>query len=192
MAYSVCTIPFAKGTVEVSLDDFPYNPREDCTFGTMVCWHRRYNLGDSHSFSDPSEFRAEVSEEDNIILPVFMYDHSGTALSTSPFGCAFDSGQVGFIFVSKEKVRREYGVKRITKKMRELAIAVMKSEVSVYDKYLNGENYVVSFLDDKGSCVDSCGGFIGRDSLEDAVTDHLPIEYRAFKDEIITGLRSAC
>ena len=29
-------------------DDDPFNPREDDNFGKMVCFHRRYHLGDHH------------------------------------------------------------------------------------------------------------------------------------------------
>ncbi len=38
-------------------------------------------------------------------------------MNTTGFSCPWDSGQVGWVFVSKKKVREEYGVKRITESL---------------------------------------------------------------------------
>ena len=46
--------------LKIEYDDMPLNPRTDNdNFGTMVCWHRRYDLGDKHSFSEPKDFLKE-------------------------------------------------------------------------------------------------------------------------------------
>lgn len=46
-----------KHTLFILNDDDPINPREDCDpFGRMICWHRRYRLGDKHSYSEPIDF----------------------------------------------------------------------------------------------------------------------------------------
>jgi hypothetical protein len=38
-------------------DDQPESPREGSdNFGKMICWHRRYNLGDEHDHSEPRDF----------------------------------------------------------------------------------------------------------------------------------------
>jgi len=44
-----------------------------------------------------------------IILPLFLYDHSGITMSTGPFSCPWDSGQVGWIYASKQKFIDETG-----------------------------------------------------------------------------------
>ncbi|MDD3228080.1 MAG: hypothetical protein PHE09_02585 [Oscillospiraceae bacterium] len=42
--------------LQIMLDDEPLNPRTDYDgFGHMVCWHRRYNLGDEHRFEDTND-----------------------------------------------------------------------------------------------------------------------------------------
>ena len=33
----------------IQQDDSPSNPREDDNFGKMICFHRRYNLGNHHN-----------------------------------------------------------------------------------------------------------------------------------------------
>lgn len=44
-----------------------------------------------------------------IILPLYLYDHGGITISTRPFSCPWDSGQVGYIYASKDKFRKETG-----------------------------------------------------------------------------------
>ncbi len=41
-----------------------------------------------------------------VILPVYMYDHSGLALSTYSFSSYWDSGQIGFIFLDEKGMSR--------------------------------------------------------------------------------------
>lgn len=57
----VIIIPFAATikpyTLFVIQDDMADNPREtDENFGTMVCFHSRYDLGDKHGFDTPRDF----------------------------------------------------------------------------------------------------------------------------------------
>lgn len=50
--------------LRVSLDDEAPNPREGyANLGSMVCWHRRYRLGDAHSYEDPGDFLQEFVKE---------------------------------------------------------------------------------------------------------------------------------
>ena len=45
-------------------DTNPQNPRaEQNNFGKMICFHRRYNIGDEHKFNDPDEFLVDLLEE---------------------------------------------------------------------------------------------------------------------------------
>jgi hypothetical protein len=129
----------------MSYQDFD-NPRSWDNLGKMVCFHNRYDLGDEHTY-DHRDYNgweemknAIIKEEDvAVILPLYLYDHSGITMSTSPFSCRWDSGQVGWYFVSKKKVREEYKVKRISKELIEKVTELLESEVKTYDMYLTGE-----------------------------------------------------
>ena len=45
----------------VQPDDILISPREvDEHFGTMVCFHPRYALGDSHNYMDKDDFLREM------------------------------------------------------------------------------------------------------------------------------------
>lgn len=42
--------------LQVFRDEYAENPREWDNLGKMVCWHRRYNLGDKHDYESPQDF----------------------------------------------------------------------------------------------------------------------------------------
>tara|TARA_R110002072_G_scaffold91307_2_gene203710 strand:+ start:423 stop:1100 length:678 start_codon:yes stop_codon:yes gene_type:complete len=95
-----------------------------------------------------------------ILLPLYLYDHSGITMNTTGFHCPWDSGQVGFIFASLEDVRREYGAQRVSGKLRRTAEDALRAEVDVYDDYLRGEVYGY-VIERDGDHVDSCWGYFG-------------------------------
>lgn len=195
----------------VQPDDFFPNPRrEDENFGTMICFHRRYDLGDEHEYKDSDELikdlyinaagggeRGEKKYEDLmekfdvwpmtsqqiqsmnqalmsqikksfVVLPVYLLDHSGLTMSTTDFNDRWDSGQVGIIFVSFDKIREEMEVSRITPSIKEKAEQMLRDEVELYDAYLRGECYCYELYED-GELVHSCGGFTG--AFDKAVKD---------------------
>ena len=173
-----------KYLIEIYPEDSPSSPREWDNLGTMVCFHRRYTLGDKHDYSfrdynswDEMEKAIIKNENVGVILPLYLYDHSGITMNTTGFSCGWDSVQVGFIYISKEKILKEYGGKIVTKKLKERVEGYLKSEVNTYDQYLTGDvyGYKVFKLEtcDKG-CehreeIDSCWGYYGEDScMEEA------------------------
>lgn len=153
-------------------DEDPENPRELDNLATLVCFHRRYTLGDRHSYrhedySGWGDFEASLRKADPsaVILPLHLYDHSGITISTRPFSCPWDSGQIGFVMVPSSKIREEYGVKRITRKIRERAEGVARGEVETYDSYLRGDVY--GYTLEKEGEEDSCWGFFGMDAVRE-------------------------
>lgn len=86
--------------VRIEQDEDGCNPRTEWdNAGTMVCFHSRYHLGDMENkkpiFDTPEEFRQwwKDNGDGGILIPVFLYDHSGLRISTGPFSCPWDSGQ---------------------------------------------------------------------------------------------------
>ena len=101
-----------------------------------------------------------------------MYDHSGVTISTTPFSCPWDSGQIGFAIVTKEELRKEFSVKRITKELTEKATKILLNEVEVYDQYLKGDVYGFKVLENDEE-TDSCFGFFGDDFATNGIADNL-------------------
>ena len=103
-------------TIKLHIDENPRNPREEYDyFSTMLCWHSQYSLGDDNPYRDPDEAWEYITESRAVVLPLYLYDHSGLSMSTSrsyPFNDPWDAGQVGWIFIEREKVLKEYSRKK--------------------------------------------------------------------------------
>lgn len=112
-----------------------------------------------------------------VCKPVYMYDHSGQTISLHPFGCPWDSGCCGYIFVFKDKILKEFPDAN-DDNWRDKAEEVIKLEIDVYDDYIQGcvygyrleEGHTVEHKDlvtgaiwtsTEYEVVDSCYGFYG-------------------------------
>ena len=168
--------------IKIYHDPDSESPWEWSNLGTLICWHGRYRLGDNHQFDSPDAFLrdlAGVSDPSDlpmdrlrdraarkaIILPIYLYDHSGLAMNTIGFHCPWDSGQVGFIYVTLKAVRKEFGVNRVTKVLREKAEDILRAEIVSYDAYLGGRVYGY-VVENNGEEVDACWGFVGDYELD--------------------------
>lgn len=155
------------------------SPREWENLGVMVCFHRRYNLGDETDlkqsmFEGWEELEKHLREEEGAIcvLPLFLFDHSGITMNTTGFSCGWDSGQVGFIYVTAATMKTT-GVQEADVEEQ------LRLEVATYDQYLTGDIWGYRILDDVGEEMDSCWGLYGREyaeetakeALRDALTD---------------------
>lgn len=165
-------------TIKIGYDECPQSPREDEPFGTLVAFHKRCNLGDksvklkSSDFGSWAEVRKHIEKEMDpvVILPVFMLDHSGIALNTTGFSCPWDSGQVGYIFMSRDDVKKWWpSWKKLTKARLATIEKGLVAAVETYSSYVNGEVYYYAVIGDEG-VIDSCGGFIGdaNEALDEA------------------------
>jgi hypothetical protein len=52
----------------------------------------------------------ETVKKEFVILPLYLYDHSGITMNTTGFSCPWDSGQVGWIYTSKENAVEMLGI----------------------------------------------------------------------------------
>jgi len=139
---------------------------------------KAYFLKDTDYYLDPDECswrdhltadeQLEVENAANsLFFPVYLYDHSGISISMGPFGCPWDSGQVGYIEADRQRlVRNGWKIEDLTNaKLEELA----QSAIETYDQYLTGDVWVVTIEwksddpDDPQEFEDSCGGFYGDD-----------------------------
>lgn len=145
------------------------NPRDDDNLGTMVCWHRRYNLGDDQPKDSPQDYLRQIGK-DIIMLPLYLYDHSGLTISTRIENfcqhAAWDSGQVGFIYVTKQKACQEFGWKRVSKVREGFLMYQLELEVKTYDAFLRGDVWGYVIEDDDGEHIDSCWGYYSKESAE--------------------------
>lgn len=155
-------------TVEYD-DDSCFDPRDDYNITTMICWHRRYKLGDRHKYEDIESFLYDLCqkvlqksqdevesmtckemlkllEESNLICikQLNLYDHSGITISTSsayPYNDRWDSSPVGFVYITEGDLIANGIVIDDNKNWKEVAEPIIENEVQIYDYFLRGEVY---------------------------------------------------
>jgi len=163
MSEAVETIEYLGHTIEIYQDEADFSPREWENICVMHLGHRRYAFGDKNysSFEEIQAVEREAKAKGDICIPMYMYDHSGIALSLSnasyPFNDRWDAGRCGFMQVQKSEIMANWGKKNWTKKLREKALEVAEGEIKEMNSYLCGEIYRYDI--DNGE--ESCGGFIG-------------------------------
>ena len=135
--------------------------------------------------------RGRILDKHYIMLPLRLYDHSGISMyvgsQPSPFDPGgWDSGQVGWIYVTRDKAIEEWAGKgkRLTRRARELAVKCLEGEVETYNQYLTGDVYGYVIEDETGEEVEdgSCWGFFGEEYCKQAAIEeadaHLKWEAR--------------
>lgn len=189
--------------LSVERDEIPSNPIDDEENVHLTCWHRRYNLGHNHSYESPWQFITELARENNVavdedndtisnvvnrlkekvlILPLWMYEHSGISISCAasfdqkpgyPYNDPWDAGAVGFAWITKKEAIEQVGYSE--DEWIEKASLLIQGVVETYNAYLNGDiyGYVLYEKEPDGSIkeLDSVGGFYGSDVFENGMTD---------------------
>lgn len=196
MKEAIQTEKYRGHDINVYQDEEGFDPRKDDNLGTMICFHSNCSLGDKHGYNDLSDMLLSILqdyydyeylerqgrdkliklfEKDHIVLPLYLYNHSGITINTSGFSCPWDGGRIGVIYVSLAAVKKEYGYKRISSKIRQKVIEVLKSEVKIYDSYISGEVYGYTIEPQEQNrginCQDSCWNFLGYDELNDLIEE---------------------
>ena len=156
-------------TIEIATDEDAPDPRKECDhLGEMRCIHGKYKLGDQHDM-DSDELIWCTQRPDVLALPLYLYDHSGITMSTAPFSCPWDSGQVGYILVTHENIKAEWGA--VSPEILDKARACLEAEVVEYDHYLTGNVYGYMVKSAAGEILDSCWGYYGDPHKSGCVSD---------------------
>ncbi len=157
---------YKDNNISILYDNDPISPREWDNICIIHIGHRSYSFGDKsyNDYESIEEARKEARNNGDIVLPLYMYDHSGITISLTPFSCRWDSGQVGFVQIPREKMLKEFNKKIFTKKLKEKALEIAKREVETLDSYICGNVYgfVINEYED------SCWGYY---SIEDALDE---------------------
>ena len=119
-----------------------------------------------------------------IAYPVTKYEHTAISLSLG-YKRGWDYGVVGFVYVTKETLRKRYGVKRITKSIIEHAKNCLQDELDMLTRWLNGECYGWQIkeyaLDDGGldweevDTLDNCWGYFDKEQALGDMKDMLKL-----------------
>jgi hypothetical protein len=190
--YLVKQINLKDGNVlEIYQDTDAQNPRDtsydEGNVAIIAAFAKNYGLCDkavpfgSADFGSFDEMEMHIKKELRAIvcLPLYMYSHSGITISTTPFSCKWDSGQIGFVYTTAKRLS-ELGVNIKNDEdivmYKERVKQMLLSEVNVFDQYLTGEVYSFSLKTKDGEELDSCHGFYGTDFKTNGILDHIDSE----------------
>jgi hypothetical protein len=147
----------------ITIDEDAPNPRSEFdNISELYLWHDNLELGDEHHFS-PQEFLAYKSQNpQHFYVPVYLYQHFGLALSTTPFGCMWDSGQVGWALITDKNMAK------FDKCDYKFVEDLVKAELRTYEDYLNGQVYNCE-IKLNGEIVDSVSGVYGFEYAKELI-----------------------
>ena len=178
------------------------SPSEWDNLGTIAYKHRNYTLGEVE-IDEPIEWlesmlnlqekqiytNERLAELETkffsqfLALPIYLFDHSGQSISTSPFSCSWDSGKVGYIYVDKKAVLLEFGGKKVTKKLKEKVLNILNGEVKTYNEYIEGNVYGFQVEDENENIIESCYGFYGKDFKTNGMLEHIDFKLLGLEND---------
>lgn len=173
----------AKFTYEIVKDDLIESPREEMdNLGEFFMAHGKYAFGDKDA-PDPRDMKPDAFIAR---LPVFMYDHSGITISTSPFSCPWDSGQIGEIFLTKERASKEQ--RQLSPEQVE---DVLQAEIEVLNQYVTGDVWCVLIYDEEGNTEESLGGIYGYEAAQAYAADMIETLQQSYPEQYELSLEEA-
>ena len=179
--------------VRIVQDEDVETPRNWSNLSKMIFTGGHKHLGDKHEVDFDEEFdsRQDFIERGEEIVrkhfkdvavcyAVHMYKHSGESISidySGQYTCRWDSGTIGFAIVTKEDIRKEYNIKRVTQKYIDKCENIVRGEIKTLDQYISGEVYGYVVEDKDENVIDSCYGFFGDDIEKNGISDYLEEKY---------------
>ena len=189
-----------KAKAELVYDQHATNPREGDNLGTILIspdkshWiaNRDSAVDTSIPFGNSSYEHWEnlrhkqlnLKKSDiAIVYPITKYEHGSISLSLG-YKQGWGYGVVGFVYVTKETLRKCYGVDRITKSIIERAQNCIQSELDMLTAWLNGDCYgwqIKEYALDDGldwkevDVLDSCWEYFDKEQALDDMQNMLKL-----------------
>ena len=159
-------------------DEAPGDERPQCDYNTWLIEFADLIMGEEQFYRKNQAI--ETIESKFIFLPVYAYKHGGIVLSLAEFSCKFDSGQIGWIYLAKEDLKK-HGMRDEAH-----AIKVLEGEIKTYNQYVSGEIIEWVLEDEDGNCIESLMGIYEYDKEEDTldyIKSTLPEQYQHLTPE---------
>jgi hypothetical protein len=175
-------------TIKLIQDDDASSPKDDSddhqSGRVFLVTTKNRDFVVEHDLVPVSDRTIEIPDsvrETHHIYPLNAYIHSVVALSLNsgyPFNDQWDSGQIGFVFVTKDT--NEIGN----------PLQAAESLVKQWNQYLSGDVWGYVIEDENGKQVESCWGFYGEKyALEEArYAAKSSAEYRAEQEAKIDAM----
>lgn len=129
----------------------------------------------SEDFSTMEKLELAAASGKFVWQPISIYDHSGLSIwlggTAGHVDARWDCSTVGFAYVEECTAEKNRIPDDKYKTWQEWANHIMEAEMKVYDNYVSGECYGWTAYDEDENYVDSCGGYLGCDNIEEMFKD---------------------
>lgn len=177
-------------------------------FGNYYTWEERYHSPMKNDFDNIEEFfdsicgegkfqalkekfdhwkdltdalLEELEKHDIIADMITHHEHGATCYYLGAWN-GWDYSICGFVWVTKEEIRKEYNTKKVTKKVKQKAFDLLQAQLRDYNSYAIGNVYRVDIYDENGEIVDCHSGFYGEVEPE----HFLPYDWKLEDCEVFT------
>lgn len=162
-------------TIKIDYCEVDWSPIEEEGLINIYHWHSKYNLGEQIYQMSLEDFKNEYEDADDpfaIICPLHMMDHSGVSLSIGEFGCRWDSGQVGYVTITKSALKDACLENTKELKLKEF----ISDRIDTFQKYLNGSVYGFT-IEKNGEFFDDCSGYFDIKFCKEEALSRLADEF---------------
>ena len=154
-------------SAHVEWDDHYYpddSPRDWEPITRLCLFHGRYSFPNELDAEPQEPTKDELTEWEVIgIWPVFAYEHGAITIRIgsggNPFTCPWDSGQLGFVAITKPDWEKHFSDEPYTE---ERGQEIAEAEVKEYDAHINGL-YARVWIEKDGEMLDGQSGFLCPD-----------------------------
>ena len=119
----------------------------------------------------------KLLSQKGVLMTVYRFEHSDVAYSTKPFNDRWDSGAVGFIWVSDAELAEQEMADIPKEDIRK----ILDAEVEEYSAWANGDTHTVMLSKDD-VVVDCIGGYYGDEQLEEGKAEMRRVAAETLKD----------
>ncbi|HHL35196.1 MAG TPA: hypothetical protein ENJ30_12605 [Desulfobulbaceae bacterium] len=218
-------------TIEIVPDQDPENPRDGETNAAQIYipeWSKYRHFADKGALENllvevvPSaQFQALSDEEKELVeegtsalfrvagearaalaLPLYLMDHGGIALSTGDFVDSWDSGQVGWVFVTSKRMKEVLVKEEFNKEGRKAASEAIRQEIATFNAYLCGDvwgwvlkSHIYSMESQEwilyDDCEESVWGYYDKEQAEKEAEEAMKSAMSREKQESVFKLKEA-
>lgn len=126
----------------------------------------------SHAVADYAA-KQGIDESDILWYSVHQYEDGRILLNTTPYASQSYVGISGFVFASKQAVRDEFGVSRISNKLSDIIKNRIDAKLEVLSQWANGQVYDMLILDGEDVICSELGVVLESKNYLDHVAKQL-------------------
>ena len=170
--------------------DSPEHPRKFIEpITTIISWHPKYKnqLSDTNQFQTHYDFIQYLNDNKHdiaILRNLYIFEHGNIALSIYPFTDFWDSGQIGYIYITKENNNNKEFIN-----MSLNIESYIVNDLKMLEQYINNNVYCIDIY--KNNSVILCSGELYIDNDDNTLLDKILLDFTEFDEHKIKQIQNS-